>query len=95
MRAFTATGIEYDVAQAELLDIDMSDDYDVFVNGNHTNVDLTNLSATIPADSIMGEFEKKFAHDEIDNSGSPVFVYLRDGKYVAWWDDDRYVGYIA
>ena len=74
-------------------------DIDSFVNGNAHNVTLVYTSKQHSDDAecerLHTEFESKFEYDETNDDASPVFVYLRDGNAIAWYDWENMYGYIA
>jgi hypothetical protein len=76
---------------------------DDFVNGNRPNVDILHRydelkGAGHDADEIMfeilpGEFAAGLGDVELDHSCDPVYVYLRGGEPVAWYDCENCCGY--
>ena len=97
MRAMTDSGIEYDVERVNEMNAngwgpDMDDDRDVFLNGNDPNVH--NIAGDDLEDRLAN-FAAQVEHDEEDDTGFPVYVYKREGKYVAWIDPENCWGYVA
>lgn len=42
---------------------------------------------------LEARFANTFAHNGVDNSASPVRVYLKDGVPIAWYDQENCCGY--
>ena len=80
--------------------------YNNFVNvNNNTNVDLdSNYDESISACDNMSAQEQVFmqrmrtnniVHTHVDERGDPVLVFMRDDEAVAYYDLERYCGYIS
>lgn len=71
---------------------------ETFVNGNAVNVRFAVTAET--SDQLLFEvlperFARMFEHDSVNDDADPVFVYIRDGEFVAWYDLENACGYVA
>lgn len=64
--------------------VDMTDSYDLFVNGNAVNVE----------DCDIATFESMIKFDSVNDDGVPVLVYMQEGNMIAWYDEENAYGYI-
>ena len=66
-----------------------------FVNSNKPNVDLfvSGLSDELKFEHVPDVFSESFAHDVVNESAFPVYVYYKDEKPVAWWDCENVRGF--
>lgn len=84
--------------------VDINNDLGVFINGNSYNVHwrhrvqqlqgTVNLE-TLTFDTLPTEFAGLFPHDIVDETQSPMLIYSLGGNMVAWYDMERFLGYIA
>ena len=108
MRDVTANGIGYDVARVAVLTAngcapDMSDDKDVFVNGNYPNVNFVDQVDGLRAvhgdaalDTVLpAKFAALINSDAENDDALPVLVYTLRDKLVAWYDCENCCGYIS
>ncbi len=105
----TENGVRFDSRQVRVhsfngFEIDKTNDNEIFTAGNSYNVHWQHRFDRLKDTADVGEltfeifpaeFAKLVEHDTVDESLFPMILYKQAGKLVAWYDAERFCGYIS